>query len=228
MSSKTKQKSTEIRDRKRRSTCKRVSSGLISKTIYIDKLAQHQLMKLAESCDYSIGKKGMTSEQLSMLITYLIDTKTLENTSSVPTDYKGQYLQRLYRVVKHRSLTMRDTLEEIVEFLKEYKYVVPESLENRNLPYDKRKYGWSEDLVQLIIDKQSVNQITAPSIHHIKTDDASKLDTYDDLDELDEPFEPYDEFEEIEDDDDDDDDDDDSTYNDGVRNNFKRNSWEAG
>lgn len=138
--------------RKKKSTSKRKGSGLTPKSIYLHDDVHKQFEMLADDLDYEIGAKGLSSEQLSMLVQFLLDSYQKPKNSSTPLTQEGHYLYRIHQIVKYRSTTMKDTIDEIVDFMTESKYLVPKTFS------PKSKYGWTNQIIISLLDKDSLDK----------------------------------------------------------------------
>ncbi|MEH6532222.1 MAG: hypothetical protein V7735_12905, partial [Photobacterium frigidiphilum] len=142
--------------RKKKSTGKRKGSGLMPKSIYLHESTYNRFEELAKSFGYQLGTKGLSSEQLSMLVHFLLDAYKNTERICVPLTYDGQYLYRTHNILKYRSKTMRDTTKELAEFMVECKYPVPKKF--ATLDRNKSKYFWTENIVQCLLDTELVSE----------------------------------------------------------------------
>ncbi|UTV27215.1 hypothetical protein [Photobacterium atrarenae] len=141
--------------RKKKSVDKRKGAGLISKSIYLHKDTNNRLEQLAISLGYELGSKKLSSEQLSMLIDFLLDAHEKPKSSVVPLTFHGQYLYRVYKILKYRSVTMKDTIDEIATFMTDNKYPVPDCFkiqEHQNKP----NYLWKSELIMSLLERRFV------------------------------------------------------------------------
>ncbi|MFH4395904.1 hypothetical protein [Vibrio alginolyticus] len=143
--------------RKRKSSAKKKASGFTSKTIHLSESALERMENLADDLGHKIGEKGLSSEQLSMLVHFLLDSHKQPKNIETPQTAKGQYIYRLHQILKYRSTEMSDTMGEIVNFMKEKKFVLPRFYGSSRQIDKSQKYNWSQKLVRSILDSEQLN-----------------------------------------------------------------------
>ncbi|NAZ98340.1 hypothetical protein [Vibrio toranzoniae] len=143
--------------RKRKSSAKKKASGFTSKTIHLSENVLERMEDLAADLGHQIGEKGLSSEQLSMLVHFLLDSHKQPKSIETPQTAKGQYIYRLHQILKYRSTEMSNTMSEIVNFMKEKKFVLPRFYGNSRQIDKNQKYNWSQKLVMSILDSEQLN-----------------------------------------------------------------------
>ncbi|HCH0723325.1 TPA: hypothetical protein NKO64_001829 [Vibrio parahaemolyticus] len=143
--------------RKQKSTGKRKGSGLVPKSIYLTEKTHDRFKNLASKLGYDIGEKGLSSEQLSMLVHFLLDDHEKPKDINVPLTAEGQYLYRIHQILKYRSKEMNDTIEEIISFMVNNKYTVPDRFIDEKLSKAYSKYGWTSKIVRTLLNKEQLN-----------------------------------------------------------------------
>lgn len=147
----------EATARKQKSSAKKKASGFTSKTIHLSESVHEQMEGLAASLGHKIGEKGLSSEQLSMLVHFLLDSYKQPKKIETPKTAKGQYVYRLHQILKYRSTEMSDSMSELIDFMKEKKFVIPK-LYGSSSHIDKgRKYDWDKKLIISILDAEKLN-----------------------------------------------------------------------
>jgi len=148
----------ECTERKKKSTGKRKGSGFIPKSIYLHESSYNHFEELAKYFGYQLGTKGLSSEQLSMLVHFLLDAYKKTESACIPLTYDGHYLYRIHNILKYRSKTMRDTTKELAEFMIECKYPVPMKSSALGECRNNSKYLWTNQIAQSLLDKDLVNK----------------------------------------------------------------------
>lgn len=178
-------------ERKRKSIRKRSDSGLVRKDIYLHDDELKRLECLAISMNYNLSDRGLSSEQLSMLVSYLIDIHDNSHNFDSIQSYGSHYLRRLHKIIVYRAINKRETPIQIAGFLKRNKFKIPREFNKLN-PTN-HKYSWSEFQVSQLLN---YNHSMVPLRDVLDSSEARvevtpKPDkTYDEvLDELDLPFE---------------------------------------
>ncbi|MDF2154142.1 hypothetical protein [Vibrio sp. CAU 1672] len=143
--------------RKQKSSAKKKASGFTSKTIHLSESALERMEDLAVALGHKIGDKGLSSEQLSMLVHFLLDNYKQPEDIETPKTAKGQYVYRLHQILKYRSTQMSDTMSEIVNFMKEKKYVIPKLYGSSSQVDKSQKYNWNKQLITSILDSDQLN-----------------------------------------------------------------------
>ncbi|WP_372430483.1 hypothetical protein ACDI08_10615 [Vibrio alginolyticus] len=144
--------------RKRKSSAKKKASGFTSKTIHLSENVLERMEDLADDLGHKIGEKGLSSEQLSMLVHFLLDSHKQPKSIETPQTAKGQYIYRLHQILKYRSTEMSNTMSEIVNFMKEKKFVLPRFYGSSRQIDKSQKYNWSQKLVRSILDSEQLNR----------------------------------------------------------------------
>ena len=150
---------SKAKARKETSRGKREKAGLVEKSIFLEQKDYDRFQALAESLEHKIGAKGLSSEQLSMVIQYLLDFYEQPKGICIPLTADGQYLYRVHRILKHRrNKEQKNSYKQIASFMVESKYSIPKKLSGFNMVIpSKSKYCWSSDLVQILLNAKFIN-----------------------------------------------------------------------
>lgn len=156
---KAKLKKAEAKARKETSRGKREKAGLVEKSIFLEQKIYDRFQALADSLEHKVRANGLSSEQLSMVVHYLLDFYEQPKGIEVPLTADGQYLYRIHRILKYRkNLEKNNSYRNVASFMIEHKYVVPKNLTGLDMVIPRKsKYCWSSDLVQLLLNAKFIN-----------------------------------------------------------------------
>ncbi|EGR3369497.1 hypothetical protein M5103_000539 [Vibrio alginolyticus] len=156
---KAKLKKAEAKARKETSRGKREKAGLVEKSIFLEQKIYDRFQALADSLEHKVRANGLSSEQLSMVVHYLLDFYEQPKGIEVPLTADGQYLYRIHRILKYRkNLEKNNSYRNVASFMIEHKYVVPKNLTELDMVIPRKsKYCWSSDLVQLLLNAKFIN-----------------------------------------------------------------------
>lgn len=156
---KAKQKKAKAKARKETSRGKREKAGLVEKSIFLEQKIYDCFQALADSLEHKVRANGLSSEQLSMVVHYLLDFYEQPKGIEVPLTADGQYLYRVHRILKYRkNLEKNNSYRNVASFMIEHKYVVPKNLTGLDMVIPRKpKYCWSSDLVQVLLNAKFIN-----------------------------------------------------------------------
>ncbi|NAZ70558.1 hypothetical protein [Vibrio toranzoniae] len=156
---KAKLRKAEAKARKETSRGKREKAGLVEKSIFLEQKIYDRFQALADSLEHKVRANGLSSEQLSMVVHYLLDFYEQPKGIEVPLTADGQYLYRVHRVLKYRkNLEKNNSYRDVASFMIEHKYVVPKNLTELDMVIPRKpKYCWSSDLVQILLNAKFIN-----------------------------------------------------------------------